>query len=108
MKNIKEIEVKVEPHTSQCNYYCIYYRTKRKINIFNFWNLLVEVWNGAYLSYNHPVLIRCFDDAVKYAKQLKENPELINKHYKEQDELYDKLKKEREDKYNERNKTLIL
>lgn len=31
----------------------------------------------AYLSYDQPILFSNFDDAVKYGKQLKNNPNLI-------------------------------
>lgn len=108
MKKKKEIEVKVEPHSSSLNYYCIYYRKKRKINIFNFWNRMVEVYDGASLSYRQPVMFQNFYFAVEYAKKLKENPHLIEEHYKKEDEKYEKCLKEREYRYNKRNKSIIL
>lgn len=105
---MREIEVKVEPHGSSMNYYCIYYRYKKRFNFLNCWKRLVEVWDGASLTYDQPVMFEDFDYTVRYAKKLKENPELIKEHYIIEDEKYKKAKKRRGQYYQERNKSIKI
>jgi hypothetical protein len=107
MKRAK-VEIKIEPHSNNMSYYCIYYRFKKKFNFFNTWKQLVEVWDGAYLCYDQPVLFSNFDNAVKYGEQLKKNPNLIKEHYKKEDKKYQDAEKRRSDYYNSRNKTVVL
>lgn len=103
-----ELEIKIEPYSSSMKYYCIYYRFKKKFNLFNIWKQLVEVWDGVYLNYNQPILISDFNDAVEYGKKLKNNPNLIKEHYDKENKKYQDAKKRRNDYYNSRNKTIIL
>lgn len=103
-----ELEVKIEPHSSSMRYYCIYYRYKKRSNLFNFWKQLVEVWDGAYLNYDQPVMFSDFDEAVKYGKELKDNPSLIKEHYDREDKKYQEAKKRRKDEYKSRNKKIIF
>lgn len=103
-----EVEIKIEPHSSSMSYYCIYYRFKKKFNLFNTWRQLVEVWDGASLSYDQPVLFSNFNDAVEFGKKLKNNPNLIKEHYDREDKRYIDAKKRRNDYYNSRNKTTVL
>lgn len=105
---LKEIEIKVEPHSSSMKYYVIRYRPKMKINWFNYWRTLVEVWDGASLSFDQPVMYDSFDDAISIAKKFKENPSLIDKHYKNEREKYMQSKKRRDDYYKSRNKTQVI
>lgn len=108
MKKQLELEVRIEPYTSSMQYYCIYYRWKKKINLFNTWRLLIQVWNGAYITYGHPVLFPNFDYAVEYGKTLKSNPKLIEEHYKKQDQIYEEALNKRNDYYDSRNKSTTL
>lgn len=104
----KEIEVLVSPHGSRGNYYQIHWRIKKNFNLFNGWKQMVTVYSGASLSYDQPILISCFDDALKYAEKLKNNPGLIAEHYDRQDELFEEEKKRREKYYQGRNRTIKL
>lgn len=103
-----EIEIKIEPHGYSMKYYCIYFRVKKKFNLFNSWNRLVRVWDGDSLHYDQPVLISNFDDAVKYGTQFVNNPNLINEHYDREDKKYYDAIKRRNDYYISRNKTAII
>ncbi len=103
----KEIEVKVEPSISR-NYYKIYFRQKKRFNLFNFWKPMVIVWDGASLNYDQPIMYRDFDQAVKFAKELKANPELIQEHYEQQDKIYAESIKKRKEKYNSRNRNMTI
>lgn len=104
----KEIEVRITPHGTSMRYYQIHWRVKKKFNLFNFWKQIVTVWNGAELSYDQPLLYSHFNDAVAYAKKIKENPALITEHYKEQDKIYKKAKEDRDKYHNTRNKSLTV
>lgn len=103
-----EVEIKIEPHSSSMSYYCIFYRFKKKFNLFNTWKRLDEVWDGGCLNNDHPVLISDFDDAVKFGERLKNNPNLIKEHNDIEDKKYRDAKKRRDDYYNSRNKTTVL
>ena len=103
-----EIEVKVEPHGSSMKYYCILYRPKKRFNFFNWWRTLVSVWDGASLSFDQPVMFSNFDDAVEYAKKLKDNPELIEQHYDRERKRYAEARDRRNKYYNNRNKSIKL
>lgn len=103
-----EIEVRVEPHSSSMKYYQILWRKKKKFNLFNFWEVLVEVWDGACLNYSQPVMFGNLEDGIEYAKKLKSNPNLIEEHYKKQDKIYSDAKERREKEYESRNKTFKI
>ena len=96
------IDVKVIPF-SENNYY-IKYRYKWKyLNFLNPYWTLVEVWNGACLDYEQPVLFSNFNDAVKLAKHIKENPNYIKEHYNKQDKIFeDELKRRKQNRKNKR------
>lgn len=101
----KELKVKVELHSSSGAYYGIYYK---RPGWFKSWYTLVEVWDGASLSYDQPVLFSEFEAAVEFAKKLKENPELIDKHYERQDEIYKKALQRRNAEWERKNKAIII
>lgn len=103
-----KLEIKIEPNSDSLLYYSIYYRPKRRFNLFNPWNQLVEVWDGANLSYDQPVLFDNFDKAVEYGNQLKSNPKLIKEHYDREDKKYNESKKKRDEYYDTRNKKTII
>ena len=105
---MKELEIKVVPHSDSMKFYCFYYRFKKKFNLFNSFKQLVEVYDGANLSYDQPVMYSNFEDAVEYAKKLKENPALIDEHYKKQDEIYQQALKRKENYRKERDKSIII
>lgn len=102
---MRAIEIRVEPNGSSMKYYCIYYRDKKRFNFFNYWKQLVEVWDGAELTYDQPILIADFNQAVSYAKRLKANPKLIDEHYEKEDKKYNQIKERRNQHYQERNKS---
>lgn len=104
LKN-KKIKVKVELHSSTSDFYCIYYKEDKW---WKEWRQLVGVWDGLYLEYDQTVLFSNFDEAVEYAKKLKENPELIDKHYEKQDKIYEESLRKRNEKWKRKNKSIIL
>lgn len=104
---MKEIEIKIEPYSSSMAYYCIYYRYKKKFNIFNFWKQLEHVYDGVEISYN-PMLFSIFDDAVEYGEKLKKDPSLIKEHYVEQYNIYQEALKRKNEYIKSRNKSTII
>jgi hypothetical protein len=104
----EEIEVKIEPNSASLRYFCIKYRPKKRINWFNWWSTLVQVWDGAYLTYDQPVLFESFENAVRYGKMLKQNPILIKEHYERQDKIYSASLKRRKEYSDNRNKSTII
>lgn len=109
MEKHKEIEVKVSPNSSSLAYYKIEWRYKRKrFNFLNPWKTIVEVWDGAYLNYDQPVLFQSFEGAVEYANKIKKDPSLIDKHYEEQDKIYNDAKERRLKERAERNRSIKI
>lgn len=99
-----ELQIKVKLYSYSGNYYGIYYRYKWKhLNWFNPYKSLVEVYEGAYLINNHPVLFEKFENTVHFAEQLKANPNSIKEHYKEQDKIYKETKKRKNEYFKSRN-----
>lgn len=103
-----EIELKVELLHSTMKLYCIYYRKKKKFNLFNYWKRLVRVWDSVYLDFDQPVLFEDFDKAVEYAKKLKSNPKLIEEHYKKERIKYNEAKKRKNVYYQKRNRFIKI
>jgi len=104
----KEIEVRVEPNSSSLRFYKIHYRPKKRFNLFNTWRTLVEVWDGANLSFDQPVLFDKFETAVEFAKKLKEDPTLIDQHYERENARYEKSQERRRKEREGRNKSITL
>lgn len=97
---MKELEFYITNYTTDQDYYVIYYRPKRKFNLFNTWKLLVKVFyagkrSNLNITNDQPVFFRDFDKAKEYAEYLKKNPDLIEKHIKEQNERFQQIIKER-------------
>jgi len=65
-----ELEIKIEPNSASLLYYSIYYRPRKRFNFFNPWKQLIEVWDGANLSYDQPVLFEDFDKDIFYPTYL--------------------------------------
>ena len=103
-----EIQVKISPYSSSLQYYSVLWRRKRKINIFTPWRRMVRVWEGFDLVPDQPMLFSRFEDAEAYAKELKKDPSLIEKHYEEQAQIYSELKEQREKYRKERNISRVL
>lgn len=89
-------------------YYIIQYRPLRKFNWFNSWRTLVRVYDGAYLTFDQPVMDNDFDAMVKMAERMKANPSLIDEHYQRQREIYHKAQVRRNEELNNYNKTKII
>lgn len=91
MKKKKEFEFQIRCY-AQSDFYVIYYREKRRFNLFNFWVLLTEVWR---LSDIKPVRDQpCFFSNVRSAKDFiigfKDDPNRLD-HFKQvNDELYER------------------
>ena len=103
------VEVKVEPYSHTLKYYCIKYRYSWKyLNFLNPYRTLVEVWDGACLDYEQPVLFDNFNEAIKFAKYVKKNPNYIKEHYRKQDKIFKDELKRRKQNRNNRNKSLKL
>jgi len=102
------LEVKVIPQSDSLDYYVVLYRPKKLINIFNPWYIVVEVYDGAELRTDFPVMNHSFDEAVKYAKEIKANPQLLIDHNKKENEKYKSAVKRRNENYKLRNKSITL
>jgi len=102
------LEVKVIPQSESLDYYVVLYRPKKLINIFNSWYIIVEVYDGFELRTDFPVMFHSFDDAVKYAKEVKANPEILIDHNKKEKLKYDAAVKIRNKNYRLRNKSITI
>ena len=109
----KEVEIRVEPFGESLTHYCIYYREKKKFNLFNTWKRYCYTWSigmrgtESFDPYQ-PYLFEKYESALEEAKRLKNNPELIDenneKRWKRYNEICEDLRKYRE----ERNKTTVI
>ncbi len=108
---MKNIQLKIKPTSSYLLFYKILYRKKCWFSFLIPWKTLLK--NSITIDYykehptckpniKQPVSFEKFDDAVEYAKKLKENPQLIDEHNKKELALYNEFKQ-----YN-RNKTITL
>ena len=114
---MKKVDVKVELHGSNSEYYCIFYRPKRKINLFNFWIRLEETLDDYRIQIstitrfganrNQPVLFENFDLAVERAKELKANPELIDEHNRKEEEKFILATEERNEHRRKKNRSYL-
>lgn len=106
----KEIQVKVEPFSH--DHYCIFYREKKKFNLFNFWKQYCYTWSfgfrGTSFDPNQPHLFDKFEDALSVANRLKNNPELIDVNNKKRWEKYDNLRQDLIEYRKEHNRTITL
>lgn len=106
----KEIQVKVEPFSH--DHYCIFYREKKKFNMFNFWKQYCYTFSiglkSPFFDPNQPHLFEEFESALKTAQRLKSNPELIDENnerrWKKYNDLLNQDKKYRKD----RNRSITL
>ena len=96
--NKREIEVRVVKHTSFLDdLYCVEWRFHRKFKIKSNWKRMeCVIFTGTKTTHQQPVLLS-YDDAIKWAEQLKENPELIDEHKKNQIKLYQEVKQKFEE-----------
>jgi len=80
----KEVEFLVEPFSD--SNYVIYYRVKKRFNLFNFWKLYEYVWRLDTLTFDkhQPFLYTSFESAAYSAKKLKENPKMLDEHIEAQ------------------------
>jgi hypothetical protein len=90
----KEIEVLVEPFST--SNYVIYYRVKKRFNLFNPWQRHEYVWTLSVDSFDRhqPYLYDSFEEAVRVAERLKGDPEWIDSHTIIQDMKYEKCVEE--------------
>lgn len=105
---VKEIEVKIEPHSNSLDYYCVYWRKKKRFNLFNCWSRMVSVYDGAQLTYDQPLMFSRFEDACNYGERIKKNPNLITEHYLIEDKKYKLALERRKKRSDERNKIVIF
>jgi hypothetical protein len=100
----KEVEIIVEPFSERKTHYVIYYREKKKFNLFNRWKRYDYTWTLSveFFDQHQPHLFEKFEHAVESAKRLKKNPKLIDeneerriKKYKECTNALEKYKRER-------------
>lgn len=103
-----EIEVKIEPHSYTLRHYCLYWRKKKRFNLFNIWNRLECVYDGVHLVNDQPVLFENFDEACNVGEKFKNNPNLITEHYQRENEKYNNSLAARNKRAKERNKTVIF
>ena len=103
MKTYKGKEIQVRVETFSWDYYYISYREKRKFNLFNFWETYCYTFSiglkSPSIDPNQPYLFEKFEDALKEAQRLKDNPTLIDennkKRWKRYNELLNHTRKER-------------
>lgn len=89
----KEIEVRVVKHTSFLDdLYCVEWRLHRKFISKSDWKRMeCVIYTGTKTTNQQPVLLS-YEDAIKWADELRNNPELITQHKKEQLKLYQETK----------------
>jgi len=103
MENLmKEIEVSVKPFWNENEEFLAYrdqfivrYRLKRENNVLNFWKDIItyEFWGYSILK-KRKMTFRQYDEAVEYAKKIKENPEIVFSHIAKEKERIAKNEKE--------------
>ena len=86
----KEIEVLVTPFSTRN--YVIYYRVKKRFNLFNPWQRHEYVWTLSVDSFDRhqPYLYDSFEEAVTVAERLKADPGSIDTHIERQRAKYEK------------------
>jgi len=86
----KEIEVLVEPFSTRN--YVVYYRVKKRFNLFNFWQRHEYVWTLSVDSFDRhqPYLYDSFEEAVRVAERLKADPGSIDTHIERERAKYEK------------------
>lgn len=106
----KEVQVRVEPFSH--DNYCILYREKKKINLFNFWKPYCYTWSlgcrGSLFDPHQPHLYEKYEWALAEAKRLKNNPELIDENNEKRWKKYHELKKDLEEYNKEHNRSATL
>lgn len=100
-KEVKTNDIKLKVTRYGSRAYCIYYKSNKW---WKPWTMICQVYGYAPPDYTQPVLFFNYDEAVKYAKELKKNPILIDEHYDYWDKEYSKRQKE----YKRISKGLIL
>ena len=106
----KEVEIRVEPHS--LDNYCIYYREKKKFNLFNFWKRYSYTWSiglrGSAFDPNQPHLFDKYEWALAEAKRLKSNPKLIDQNNEKRWEKYNYLCQDLEAYRKEQNRSITI
>lgn len=106
---MKTILIKVSPNSKSLLFYKVQYKIDLWfLSFFIPWKTIVSVYDGINLSYDQPILFEKFQDAEKWAKELKEDPTLIKKHYQNQDKIFIQAKERRAKLYEDRNITKIF
>ena len=106
MKMYSGRKVEVEVRLFSDKYYAIYYREKKRFNLFNRWERYSYTFYcpGVSIDFNQPRLYENFDEAVEIAKSLKSNPSLIDKNNWEKLEDYQKFREEDLERHRKLNK----
>jgi len=115
MKKTKEIEVLVRNYTDDGKWYVVKYKPKIKCFMIDL-NLWSNPWRNIYsvidfgdsITMDIPMLLPSYEDAMSYAKRIKENPELIEQHNREQYSLLKQKREEKEKRLQEHRKITIL
>jgi hypothetical protein len=104
----KEIEVLVEPFST--SNYVIYYRVKKRFNLFNPWQRHNYTWTLSveHFDRSQPYLYNSFEEAVSAAERLKADPQWIDSHTIVQDMKYDKCVKEHKEHQKKYQKSVII
>lgn len=112
MKRYKGKEVEVRVELLSLDYYCIFYREKKIINLFNSWNRYCYTWSfgcrGSSFDPYQPHLYDKYEWALEEAKRLKNNPELIDENNEKRWEKYNKLCQDLDAYKKERNRSITL
>ena len=106
----KEVEIKVEPFS--LDNHCIFYREKKRFNLFNFWKPYCYTWSlglrGSSFDPNQPHLFDKYEWALAEAKRLKSNPKLIDQNNEKRWEKYKYLCQDLEEYRKEQNRSITL
>jgi hypothetical protein len=112
MKRYKGKEVEVRVETFSLDNYCIYYREKKRFNLFNPWKTYCYTWSlgwkGSSFDPHQPHLFDKYEWALAEAKRLKSKPELIDENNEKRWKKYDKLHREFNEYRKERNRSITL
>jgi hypothetical protein len=106
----KEVEIRVEPFSESKSHYAIYYRVKKRFNLFNGWKRYEYCWTLSvqHFDCNQPHLYGNFEDALKTANRLKADPSLIDENNQRRIEKYNDCKRELQEYLKSRNKSITI
>lgn len=106
----KEIQLLVKPFNGYLQNYVIYYRIKKRFNLFNPWKRYEYTWHMSvdHFDRNQPYLYENFDHAHQEASLLKSDPTLIDINNEREDAKYRECLREYNEWIKKRSLSTIL